>query len=75
MLDREDLQAIAELMDKKLEPINPRLDGIDLRLHCMEEDIAQLKEDTEITRDAANSLLAWADKCQGIIQFPLPKVE
>ena len=50
MLDKEDLQAIAQLMDAKLQPINDRLDK-------MENDIAEIKENTAITRSAVNTLL------------------
>jgi len=35
-LTKEDLQAIGELMDAKLEPINKRLDGMDARLGGMD---------------------------------------
>lgn len=75
MLDREDLQAIKALLKEELDPIKADIAELKKDTAQMKEDIAQLKEDTEITRDAANSRLAWADKCQGIIQFPLPKVE
>ena len=39
-LTNEDLQAIADLMDQKLEPINKRLDKMDNRL-----DLLELKQD------------------------------
>ena len=78
MLDKEDLQAIAQLMDMKLEPINARLDKVDARLDVMEtdiikikDDISELKEDTQVTREAVNTLLDWAEKAQVQVKIPL----
>lgn len=66
MLDEKDLQAIAALMDKKLEPIKEDLAEV-------KEDLAQLKEESEITRGALNHLLEWSDKVSSAVDFPLPK--
>ena len=46
-LTNEDLKAIAELMDQKLEPINNRLDQMDNRLDKMDNrlDLIELKQD------------------------------
>ena len=66
MLDQADLQAIAQLMDAKLQPINDRLDK-------MENDIAEIKENTAITRSAVNTLLEWAEEAQIQVQVPLFK--
>lgn len=78
MLDKEDLQAIAQLMDMKLEPINARLDKVDARLDkvdarldAMETDIAELKEDAAVTRSGVNTLLNWAEKAQVQVKIPL----
>lgn len=75
-LTKEDLQAIASLIDSKLDdkfdeklsPINERLnnieerfDGIDKRLDEIEERLDTVEENTEITRSAVNTLLEWAD--------------
>lgn len=67
MLDKEDLQAIAQLIDAKLQPINERFDSVDQRLDHIQADISHiqedidiLKEDSAITRSVANSLLDWA---------------
>ncbi len=50
-LTKEDLQAIASLIDSKLDeklsPVNERLDTIE--------------ENTEITRGAINSVIQWID--------------
>lgn len=53
-LTKEDLKAIADLIDIKLEPINNRLDNIEERLDTIEEN-------TEITRGATNEILTWLD--------------
>lgn len=65
MLTQEDLKAIADLMDAKIEPIYKRLDKI-------EEDIAMVKEDTEITRVATNQIIEWIDEnFQNEYPFPV----
>ena len=71
MLDQNDLQAIAQLMDMKLKPINERLDSMDERLSNLEEDVATIKEDTQITREATNTLLEWAEQAQVEVKIPL----
>ena len=87
MLDKNDLEAIAQLMDSKLTPINGRLDRMEgrldrmeTRLDCMEtrldqmqEDIESLKEDSAINRNGVNTLLEWAEKAQVQVQIPLFK--
>ena len=67
-LTKEDLQAIGALMDEKLEPINNRLD-------TMQADIEQIKEDTAITREAANGLGEWAEVAADVlkVKFPISK--
>lgn len=54
MLDEKDLQAIAQLMDLKLKPINEQLNK-------MQDDIEILKDDSKVTRNAVNNLLDWAE--------------
>lgn len=54
MLDKNDLKAMAQLMDEKLKPVNERLDSIDKQL-------SNIKEDTKITRNAVNNIIEWAD--------------
>ncbi len=54
MLTQEDLQALETLFDKKLEPINARLDKI-------ETSITEIKEYAEVTRDALNYLIEQTD--------------
>ena len=68
-LTKEDLQAIGELMDAKLEPIKENIAE-------MKEDIAEIKEHAEITRSATNSLVEWAETVGGVtlVKFPVEKV-
>ncbi len=54
MLSKEDLQLLSDLMDKKLTPINERLDQ-------MQDDISELKEDMKFARSMINTLSEWAE--------------
>lgn len=69
MLDREDLQAIANL----LQPIHVRLDKVDARLDNIENRLTAVEENTETTRSAVNILLDWAERAQVQVQIPLFK--
>lgn len=64
-LTKDDLQAIASLIDSKLDeklsPVNERLDNIDKRFDGIEERLDKVEENTEITRSAVNTLLEWTD--------------
>ena len=80
MLDQNDLQAIAQLMDMKLQPINKRLDSMDERLDSMDERLdsiderlSNLEEDSKVTRNAVNTLLDWAEEAQTEVKTPLYK--
>lgn len=42
-LDKNDIKAIADLMDLKLAPINSRLDNMDSRLDAMESRISRIE--------------------------------
>lgn len=64
MNEKELLQAISQIMDEKLTPINKRLEKI-------ENDIEELKENTEVTRAATNTLVAWAEKASVEVKIPL----
>ncbi|WP_066454600.1 hypothetical protein [Anaerotruncus rubiinfantis] len=66
MLDKSDLQAIADLMDAKLKPISERLNSIDERL-------SNLEEDSKVTRASVNTLLDWAEDAQIEVKIPLYK--
>lgn len=70
MLDERDLQAIAQIMDEKISASESRMIK---RMDKIQEDLDQLKEDHEITRDALNYLCGWAEKVSGAMSFPLPK--
>ena len=80
MLDKNDLQAIAQLMDMKLKPINERLDSVDerldsvdARLDSIDERLSNLEEDSKVTRTAVNTLLDWAEQAQLEVKIPLYK--
>lgn len=60
MTDQELLQAMEQIMDKKLQPIK--------------EDIEGIKENLTEVRSGVNTLLDWADKVGDTISFPLPKI-
>lgn len=73
MLDQNDLQAIAQLMDMKLQPINKRLDSVDARLDSIDERLSNVAEDSKVTRSAVNTLLDWAEQAQLEVKIPLYK--
>jgi len=73
MLDQNDLQAIAQLMDMKLQPINKRFDSVDARLDSIDERLSNLEEDSKVTRSAVNTLLDWAEQAQLEVKIPLYK--
>ena len=43
-LTKGDLQAIGELMDSKLEPLNKRIDGLDKRVGKLEDTIESVRD-------------------------------
>lgn len=51
MLTPEDIQLLSQLMDQKL----------DEKLKPIKEELADIKEDTEITRVAVNEVIKWID--------------
>ena len=55
MLDKNDLQAIQELIQtsiqSNLQPINDRLDKMDARLDAMQDDITIIKSDVKILKN------------------------
>lgn len=80
-MDKDLLEAIGQMMDKKLSPIVERLDGLEGKVDKLQgdvtdlkEDIAELKEAHEITRDGVNALLEWSDKISEAQRLPLPKI-
>lgn len=40
----------------------------------IKDDIAELKEEHQMTREGVNRLLAWAEECGYVVKFPLPKL-
>jgi len=54
MLDREDLQAIAQLISEQLRPIQQDIT-------TMKQDIADLKESVQEVRDSTNYIADWVE--------------
>ena len=73
MDDKALLEAIGQMMDAKLAPINERLDKLQEDVAELKEDIGELKEEHSMTREGVNKLLDWADTAGYIIKFPLDK--
>lgn len=68
------LEAMGAMMDARLKPIVDRLDRMQGDITELREDVAELKEAHEATRDGVNRLLEWADECGYIVKLPLPKI-
>lgn len=64
-LTKGDLEAIKALIDDGNKPIEKRLSAL-------EESVAEIKEDTEITRSATNALVQWADTVSSVTQIKFP---
>ena len=60
MTDQELLQAMRQMMQEELKPINQRLDT--------------MEEGLEEVRTGVNILLDWAERAGHVLEFPLPKV-
>ena len=65
MLTKEDLQAIAELMDSRLEtglaPINDRLDSMQSDIKELKNDVKTLKADVAHIKKQTDVLYEWVD--------------
>lgn len=57
MLDERDLQAISELMDRKIQPINARLEKV-------ETSISEIQESLGEVRDATNYMVEWIERIE-----------
>lgn len=68
MTDQELLQAMSQMMDQKLHPINQRLDQIDQRLDTLEESQEEI-------RNGVNMLINWSEKVSMAATFPLPDID
>lgn len=60
---------------EKEELILEELRKISAKMETIQEDIDQLKEDSEITRSGVNALVEWAEEVSNAIRFPLPKLK
>ena len=67
MTNEEKILQLLEAQQEEFSKINARLDKI-------EEDIEEIKETSEITRNGVNALIEWAEDCGNAIKFPLPRI-
>ena len=58
------------MMDK-LDLILEKLDAMQKNIATIKDDLAELKEAHEITRDGVNTLLDWADNVAIEVKIPL----
>lgn len=69
MMDKEDL------ILEELRKLNAKVDIMQQDISQLKGDVAQLKEDSEITRTGVNALIEWAEDVSNAIRFPLPKLK
>lgn len=71
---RQEMTANNESLRQEM---NEKFNDVTEQLDAMQEDIAEIKEDTAITRSATNTLVEWADEVAVItqIKFPTHKAE
>lgn len=72
---QEELKPLNErldAMDNRFDAMDSRLDAIDSRFDKIESQLSSIREDTEITRTAVNSLIEWADDVSVITQIKFP---
>lgn len=75
MTDREILESIVGRLDKidsKIETIDDKIQSMDDKIQSMDDKIQSIKEDSEITRSAVNSLIEWAENVGVITQVKYP---
>ena len=68
-LTNEDLLALSNMMDQKLQPINDRLDDMDKRLDKIESEVLVLKKETRVIKDKVSdtynlALEAWGQSTE-----------
>ena len=67
-MTQEDLKAIGALMDQKLQPLKQEIAE-------MRDDIADIQESLEETRNGVNMLIGWSEKVSMAAKFPLPDID
>ena len=60
-MTKEEIQLLSELIDKKLDPINDRLEKLEVQMIEIKEDITEIKEDAKITRVTVNEIGKWVE--------------
>ncbi len=78
MLSKEDLQLLSDLMDKKLSPINERLDQMQDDISELKEDVKILKEDVEILKedmeDATGKINMISEWCEAATEYHIREI-
>lgn len=61
-------------VDERLNQVDKQLNQVNERLNQVDERLSAVEENTQITREAVNSLIEWADNVSVItqIKFPVP---
>ena len=68
-LTKEDLQAISQLMDERLKPINTRLDIIEHKQDRAEKKVDNLRLDVAVAeRDIRRDILELKDEMETVIE-------
>lgn len=73
---QSELKAMKEAQEQtnvRLDKVDARLDKVDCRLDAIEGRLDVIEEDTQVTREAVNTLLEWAEKAQVEVKIPLLK--
>lgn len=74
MSNEEKILQILSEMQTDMKEVKGRLDRLQTDMTGLKEDVAELKEAHEITRDGVNALLEWSDKISEAQRLPLPKI-
>lgn len=64
------LEAIGQMMDEKLKPIQMDMMQIKADIATIKDDLAELKEAHEITREGVNKVVEWADNAGFLLKIP-----
>lgn len=67
-MTQEELQLLRDMMR---EEISGALAPVQQNIAGMKEDIAEIKEDGKITREATSFLVQWAEQAQVEVRIPL----
>ena len=60
----DSMETRLDSMETRLDSMETRMNSMETRMDRMEADIAEIKENGEITREAANTLVEWVDNLE-----------